>query len=106
MGGTWALSFGSTFGGMTRVANTSSMFWEVSFSLRRSPGTVGAKSAPWTVPLLTSLALVVSSACYPPSKEVLAVGGALGGLPWTSPASEGAGSALESEELIGRMVGG
>ena len=106
MGGIWALSFGFTFGGMTRVANTSSMLWEVYFSLRESLGTVGAKLTPWTGTSLTSPNLVVSSACSLPSEEVSAAKGALGGHPWTSLASEGDGSALESEELARHMASG
>ena len=103
MGGIWALSFGSTFEGMARVANTKSMLLEVSFSLRESPRTVGAA---WTGPSLTSSALVVSSAYSLPSEGVSAAEGALGGLPWTSLASEGDGTALESEELVRRMISG
>ena len=91
---------------MARVANTSSMLWEVSFSFRESPRTFGAKLAPWTRPSLTSPALVVSLAYSLPLEEVSAAGGALGGLPWTSPAFEGDRSALESEELVRRMAGG
>ena len=49
---------------------------------------------------------VVSSTCFATFEEVLAVGGALGGLPQISFASEDAGSALESKELEGRMVRG
>ena len=82
------------------------MFWEVYFSLGRSPGTIEAKPAPWAAPWLASPAFVVSSAYSLPSEEVLTVGGALVGLPWASAAFEDAGSALESEELVGHMAGG
>ena len=82
------------------------MLWEVSFSFRESPRTFGAKLVPWTGPSLTSPNLVVSSACSLPSEEVSAAKGALGGHPWTSLASEGAGSTLDSEELARRMACG
>ena len=82
------------------------MLCKVPFFLRRSPRVVGAVLAPWTMSLLTSPILVVSSACSPPSEEVLATGGALGGLPWASPAFEDARSALEFEELAGCIAGG
>ena len=88
------------------VANTSFMFWEASFSLRRSPRIVGAKLAPWTAPWLASPAFVVCSTYSLPSEEMLTVGGALVGLPWASAASEDAGLALESEELTRHMAGG
>ena len=47
----------------------------------------------------------MSSAYSLPSEGVSAAEGALGGLPWTSLASEGDGTALESEELVRRIAG-
>ena len=80
--------------------------FEVSFSLERSFGASGGRSRPWTTSVLTSPVFIVSSAYSAPFEEVWAVRGALGELPWISPTSEDAGSALESEDLKGRMAGG
>ena len=74
-------SLGSSFGGMERVANTSSIFWEVSLSRKRPFGAIGGRSEPWTTSSMTSFGSVEPSAYFVPSREVLAVGGASGGLP-------------------------
>ena len=103
---TLALSLGSSFEGMVRIANTSSMLWEVYFSFEGSFGAIGGMPEPWTTSLLISFIFEVSSAYSASFEGVLAAGGALGRLPWTSPASEDTGLALVSEELEGLMAGG
>ena len=91
---TSTFSLGSSFGGMVRVANTSSMLWEVSFSLEVSLGARGGSSEPWTTSILISPAFEVSSAYSTPFEVVPTTEGALGGL------------AVEPKELWGRMAGG
>ena len=49
---------------------------------------------------------VVSSAYSASLEEVLATGGALGGLPWPSPAIENTEAALKPKKPEGRMAGG
>ena len=77
---TSALSLGSSFGGIVRVTNTSSILSEVSFSLEVSFGAGGGSSEPWTASLLTSPAFEVSSVYSTPSVIVPIAGGTLGGL--------------------------
>ena len=79
---------------MVRVANTSSILWEVSFSLEVSLGAGGRSSEPWIASLLTSPAFEVYSACFAPSVIAPIAREALGGL------------AVEFEELWGCMTGG
>ena len=91
---TSAFSLGSSFGGMVRIANTSSILWEVSFSSEVSLGAGGGSSKPWIASLLTSPAFKVSSTCSVPFVIAPIAGKALGG------------SAVESEEFWRRMAGG
>ena len=93
---TSTFSLGSSFGGMVRVANTSSMLWEVSFSLEVSLRAGGDSSKPWTTSILTSPAFELSSACSTPFEIVPTARGALGGQPWSPKSFEGVWSVLSA----------
>ena len=82
------------------------MLWEASFSFEGSLRAIGGKATSWAPSLVVSTSFSASSDCPASLEEILAIGGALGGLSLPSSASKETGSALKPKEPEERMTRG